>query len=95
MSCSAMEKMVIGVVKGEPATATSWTEQFGTRTRAQTSRPRQVGGSRSEGLTTYLQSGSETYGDLSALQEVEEISMSDDSDSAVETELIAEKQYSH
>ena len=40
MSCSTVEKMVIGAVKGTPATAASRTEQFRTRTRAQTARYR-------------------------------------------------------
>ena len=90
MSCSAMEKMVIGAVKGTPATAPSRNEQFRTRTWAPTPGPHQVRGSSSKQLTTDLGSGSDTHGDFSALQEVEDISLPDDSDRPAEMALIAE-----
>ena len=82
--------MVIGAVKGTPATAPSKPNQFRIRTRAPTPGPHQARGSSSEELATDLGSGSETHGDFSALQEVEDISLPSHSDIHAEMALIAE-----
>ena len=39
MSCSTMEQLVIGAVKGKPATSSSRTEHFRSRIRAETPMP--------------------------------------------------------
>ena len=88
MTCTTMEQMVIGVVKGKPATAPSRTGQF--RSRAQTPRPQQAGSSSSEGFLTDPGQDSEASGDFSALLEVGGISMPEDSDSSGEMALIAD-----
>ena len=89
MSCSAIEKMVIGAVKGTPATAPSRTEQFRTRTRAPNPGHRQIEDSSCEGITTGLGSGTETFGDISVLQGDEDHPLPDESDSSGEMALIA------
>ena len=71
MSCSAMEKMVIGAVKGTPATGPSGTEQIWTRTRAQIPRHHRIDDSCSGVFTTDAESGPETVGDNSLPQEIE------------------------
>ena len=90
MTCSTMERMVIGAVKGTPATAPSRTKHFLTRTRAQTPKPLQSGNSSSEEATTDPGQDSESHGDFSALYEVGDISMPEDSDSSGEMALIAD-----
>ena len=72
MSCSAMEKMIIGAVKGTPAAALSRTEQIWTRTRAQTPRHHRIDDSRSGVFTTDAESGPEIVGETSLHQEVED-----------------------
>ena len=89
MPCSAMEEMMIGAVKGTPATAPSRTEQFRAKTRAPVHKHRQVGDSSSEGFTTGRESGSETFGNVSMLQGDEDLPLPDESDSSGEMELIA------
>ena len=88
MTCSTMEKMVIGAVRGTPATAPSRTGKFQIRTRAPTPGPYDTAGSSSEGLHTEYGSGSETYGDLSMLQDVSDVPIPDESDSLTEMALI-------
>ena len=85
-----MERMVIGAVKGTPATAPSRTKHFLTRTRAQTPKPMQSGNSSSEEAITDPGQDSEAHGDFSALFEVGDISMPEDSDSSGEMALIAD-----
>ena len=87
MTCTTMEQMVIGAVKGKLATAPSRTGQF--KSRAQTPRPHQAGSSSSEGFLTDPGQYSEASGDFSALLEVRGISMPEDSDSSGEMALIA------
>ena len=89
MTCTTMKRMVIGAVRGTPATAPSKTEQFRIRTRAQTPGPIQTASSGSEGGVTDTGHDSETCGDFSTLLEVRDISMPKDSDSSVEMALIA------
>ena len=90
MTCTTMERMVIGAVKGSPATAPSRSGQFRIRARAQTPRPQQAGGSSSEEFLTDPGQDSEASGDFSALLEVGGISMPDDSDSSGEIASIAD-----
>ena len=87
MTCTTMEQMVIGAVKGKLATVPSRTGQF--KSRAQTPRPLQAGSSSSEGFLTDHGQDSEASGDFSALLEVGGISMPEDSDSSGEIALIA------
>ena len=87
MTCTTMEQMVIGAVKGMLATAPSRTGQF--KSRAQTPRPHQAGSSSSEGFLTDPGQDSEASGDFSALLEVGGISMPEDNDSSEEMALIA------
>ena len=65
MTCTTMEQLVIGAVKGRRATAPLRTGKF--RTRAQTPRPQQAGSSSSEGFLTDPGQDSEASGDFSAL----------------------------
>ena len=88
MTCTTMEQMVIGAVKGKPATTPSRTGQF--RSRAQTPRPQQAGSSSSEGFLTDPGQDSEASGDFSALLEVGGISMPEDNVSSGEMALIAD-----
>ena len=88
MTCTTMEQMVIGAVRGKPATAPSRTGQF--RSRAQSPRPQQVGSTSSEGFITDPGQDSEASGDFSALLETGGISMLDDTDSSGEMALIAD-----
>ena len=88
MTCTTMEQMIIGAVKGRPATAPSRTGQ--SRSRAQTPRPQQAGSSSSEGFLTDPGQDSEASGDFSALLEVGGISTPEDSDSSGEMALIAD-----
>ena len=87
MTCTTMEQMVIGAVKGKLVTSSSRTGQF--KSRAQTPRPYQAGSSSSEGFLTDPGQDTEASGDFSALLEVEGISMPEDSDSSGEMALIA------
>ena len=89
MTYTTMEQMVIGAVKGTPATAPSRTGKFRTRVRAQTPRPQQAAGSSSEEFLTDPGQDSEASGDFSALLEVGGISKPDDSDSSGEMTLTA------
>ena len=85
-----MERMVIAAVKGTPATAPSRTKHFLIRTRAQTPKPMQSGNSSSEEVITDPGQDSEACGDFSALLEVGDISMPENSDSSGEMALIAD-----
>ena len=66
MSCSAMERMVIGAINGTPATASSGTEHFRTLTRAQTPMTRRDSDSRylCEGFVSDPDSRSDTVEEL-------------------------------
>ena len=77
-------KMVIAAVRGSPATAPSRTGKFQIRNRAPTPGPYDTTGSSSEGLRTEYGSGSETYGDISMLQDVSDVPIPDESDSSTE-----------
>ena len=80
MTCTTMERMVIGAVAGTPATVPSRTDKFLIRTRASTPRPSEETGSSSEGLVTEQGSGSEIHRGASLLL--------DDSDCSTEMALI-------
>ena len=88
MTCTTMERMVIGAVAGTPATVPSRTNKFLIRTRASTSKPSEETGSSSEGLVTEQGSGSEDHRGASLLQDVSDIPNLDDSDCSTEMALI-------
>ena len=88
MTCTTMERMVIGAVAGTPATVPSRTNKFLIRTRASTPRPSEKTGSSSEGLFTEQCSGSEVHRGASLLQDVSDIPNLDDSDCSTEMALI-------
>ena len=85
-----MEKMVIGAVRGTPATAPSRTEKLQTRIRSSTPRPNQPVEFSSEGLPTAYSSGSESYADMSMLQDVSDFPNPVESDSPTEMALISQ-----
>ena len=88
MTCSTMQKMVIGAVSGTPATAPSRTERFRSVARSSTSGPNQRVGSSSEGILTEYGSGSESQAYPSMLQDVSDFFNPDESDGTTEMALI-------
>ena len=88
MTCTTMERMVIGAVKGTPVTAPSRTEKFRTRTRAPSSGSNRQAGSSSDELSVDLGSQPSPQLDLSTLQDVSGLSYLEDSDSSMERLLI-------
>ena len=88
MTCSTMEKMVIGAVSGTLATAPSRTEKFRSVPRSSTPGPNQRVGSSSEGILTEYDSGSGSQADTSMLQNVSDFFNPDESDGATEMALI-------
>ena len=90
MTATTMEQMVIGAVRGKPATAPPRTGQFRSKTQPSMPRPHQSGGSSSEGFLTDPGVDSEGSGDFSALFEAGEFPLLGDSDSAEEMALIAD-----
>ena len=88
MTCSTMEKMVIGAVSGTLATAPSRTEKFRSVARSSTPGPNQRVGSSSEGILTEYDSGSGSQADTSMLQNVSDFFNPDESDGATEMALI-------
>ena len=90
ITCFAVEEVAIGAIEKSPATASSRTRQFRTRTRAQTPRHRQGSASSSGGFATDPELGSETVRDIDLEQEIEDNSLFNDSDSSGEMALIAE-----
>ena len=88
MTCSTMEKMVIGAVSGSLATAPSRTGKFRSVTRSSTPGPNQHVGSSSEGIQTEYDSGSGSQADTSMFQNVSDFFNPDESDGATEMALI-------
>ena len=88
MTCTTMERMVIGAVKGTPVTAPSRTEKFRTRTRAPSPGSNRQAGSSSDELSVDLGSQPSPQLDLSTLQDVSGLSYLEDSDSSMERLLI-------
>ena len=88
MTCTTMERMVIGAVKGTPVTAPSRTEKFRTRARTPTPAPNQPAESSSDGFSAELGSGPGSQLDLSTLQDVSDFPYLEDSDSSTEKALI-------
>ena len=88
MTCSTMERMVIGAVRGTPATAPSRTEKFQTRARSSTPGPNLPARSGSEGTLTEFGSGYESQTDMSLLQNVSDFLDPNESDSSTEMALI-------
>ena len=88
MTCTTMERMVIGAVKGTPVTAPSRTEKFRTRARAPSPRSNRQAGSSSDELSVDLGSQRSPQLDLSTLQDVSGLSYLEDSDSSMERLLI-------
>ena len=88
MTCTTMERMVIGAVKGTPVTAPSRTEKFRTRTRAPSPGSNRQVGSSSDELSVDLGSQPSPQLDLSTLQDVSGLSYLEDSDSSMERLLI-------
>ena len=88
MTCTTMERMVIGAVKGTPVTAPSRTEKFRTRARAPSPGSNRQAGSSSDELSVDLGSQPSPQLDLSTLQDVSGLSYLEDSDSSMERLLI-------
>ena len=88
MTCTTLERMVIGAVKGTPVTAPSRTEKFRTRTRAPSPGSNRQAGSSSDELSVDLGSQPSPQLDLSTLQDVSGLSYLEDSDSSMERLLI-------
>ena len=88
MTCTTMERMVIGAVKGTPVTAPSRTEKFRTRARAPPPGSNRQAGSSSDDLSVDLGSQPSPQLDLSTLQDVSGLSYLKDSDSSMERLLI-------
>ena len=88
MTCTTMERMVIGAVKGTPVTAPSRTEKFRTRARAPSPGSNRQAGSSSDELSVDLGSQPSPQLDLSTLQDVSDLSYLEDSDSSMERLLI-------
>ena len=88
MTCTTMERMVIGAVKGSPVTAPSRTEKFRTRARAPSPGSNRQAGSSSDELSVDLGSQPSPQLDLSTLQDVSGLSYLEDSDSSMERLLI-------
>ena len=88
MTCTTMERMVIGAVKGTPVTAPSRTEKFRTRARAPSPGSNRQAGSSSDELSVDIGSQPSPQLDLSTLQDVSDLSYLEDSDSSMERLLI-------
>ena len=88
MTCTTMEIMVIGAVKGTPVTAPSRTEKFRTRARAPSPGSNRQAGSSSDELSVDLGSQPSPQLDMSTLQDVSGLSYLEDSDSSMERLLI-------
>ena len=88
MTCSTMEKMVIGAVKGRPATTPSRTDKFRTRARSFTPDSNTSVRSDSEGTSAEYGLGSESRADTSLSQDVSGFLDPNESDSATEMALI-------
>ena len=88
MTCTTMERMVIGAAKGTPVTAPSRTEKFRTRARAPSPGSNRQAGSSSDELSVDLGSQPSPQLDLSTLQDVSGLSYPEDSDSSMERLLI-------
>ena len=88
MTCTTMERMVIGAVKGTPVTAPSRTEKFRKRARAPSPGSNRQAGSSSDELSVDLGSQPSPQLDLSTLQDVSGLSYLEDSDSSMERLLI-------
>ena len=88
MTCTTMERMVIGAVKRTPVTAPSRTENFRTRARAPSPGSNRQAGSSSDELSVDLGSQPSPQLDLSTLQDVSGLSYLEDSDSSMERLLI-------
>ena len=88
MTCSTMERMVIGAVKRTPVTAPSRTEKFRTRTRAPSSGSNRQTGSSSDEFSVDLGAQPSPQLDLSTLQDASGLSYFEDSDSSMERLLI-------
>ena len=88
MTCSTMERMVIGAVKGTPATGPSRTEKFQTRARSSTPGPNLSVRSSSEETLTEFGSGYESQTNMSLLQNVSDFLDPNESDSSTEMALI-------
>ena len=91
MSCTTMEQMVIGAVRGAPITSKPRTDHFKIRSRAQTPGPGHQGetsdschGEASSG------SGTDTSGGASTSREDRELDSFNDSDSSAEMALISQ-----
>ena len=90
MSCSAMERMVIGAVKGTLATASSRTEHFKTRTRVETPKHRRHSDSSSGEFVTDPDSGSETVAEIDLERETEDLDSFNGCDRSDEMALFTE-----
>ena len=88
MTCSTMERMVIGAVRGTPATGPSRTEKFQTRARSSTPGPNLSARSSSEETLTEFGSGYESQTNMSLLQNVSDFLDPSESDSSTEMALI-------
>ena len=88
MTCTTMERMVIGAVKGTPVTVPSHAEKFRTRARTPTPGPNQSAESGSDGFSDELSSGPGLQFDLSTLQDVTDFPYLEDSDNSTEKALI-------
>ena len=90
MSHEAMERMVIGAVKGAPVTSESRTGHFKLRQRAQTPGPgQQEDSSDSSQNATHSRFGTDTSEEVSTDREVKELDSFNDSDSSREMALIS------
>ena len=91
MSCTTMDQMVIGAVRGAPITSKPRTDHFKFRSTAQTPGP----GHQSESSDSYHDeafsgSGTDTSGGASTSREDKELDSFNDSDSSAEMALISQ-----
>ena len=88
MTCTTMERMVLGAVKGTPLTAPSRTKKFQTRAQVPSPGSNCQAGTSSDEFSADLGSQPSPQLDLSTLQDVSGLSYPEDSDSTMERLLI-------
>ena len=88
MTCTTMERMVIGAVKGIPVAVPSQAEKFRSRARTPTPGPNQPTEFSSDGFSAELGSGPGSQLDLSTLQDVSDFPYLEDSDNSTERALM-------
>ena len=88
MTCSSMERMVLGAARGTSVAIPSRSEKFRSRNRSSTPGPNQPVASSSDEFLAEHSSGPGSYADASVLQDFSDFPCLDDSDSPTEMALI-------